>query len=317
MSTRHNIASKNNKFPLVSVVMPCYNGKKYIGEAIESVINQTYSNWELIIVDDGSVDNSYKIISRYLSDPRIKYIRHKSNKGIAAARNTGLLKSNGKYITLLDNDDTWAEEKLEIQLNAFKESNNETGLIFGNRGKIDFQGNLKKYKKVKVNISNDRFSNLKKLFIRNYICSITVIFKKECTGRIGYFDEEIKWGADDFDLWLRIAGQFDIKYIDRIIAYKRDHEFNYYDDQKMAIGDIYIVNKITKLYPNLEKYKNKRISTNAYRYAKYHFTKGNFIDSRKFFFKSIKNNPFCRYKKYFGILISIIKILFNENKRLK
>jgi len=102
--------------PRVSVVIPCYNGKRFISDAIESVLRQTWEDFELVIVDDGSVDTSVDIIKRYLRDDRVRLIQHDSNRGIAAARNTGIQNATGDYIGFLDQDDLWREDKLAVQL---------------------------------------------------------------------------------------------------------------------------------------------------------------------------------------------------------
>lgn len=119
------------KQPLVSIIMPCYNGEKFIGEAIESVLKQTYQNWELIIVDDGSIDNSKRIIKQYYSDERIQYIQHKKNRGIPATRNTGIKTSKSEFIAFLDQDDLWLKEKLKQQVQILnKDQYREVGLVF-------------------------------------------------------------------------------------------------------------------------------------------------------------------------------------------
>ena len=97
---------------LVSVIMPAYNVEKYIGEAIQSVLNQTYKNFELIIFDDGSTDKTWEIIQSF-NDSRIIAIRHQQNKGVAEARNTALKIAKGKWVALIDSDDVWLSDRLE------------------------------------------------------------------------------------------------------------------------------------------------------------------------------------------------------------
>lgn len=101
---------------LVSVIMPSYNTAKFIAETIDSVLAQTYSNWELIIVDDCSTDNTDEVVSRYLSDGRIKYLKNEKNSGAAVSRNRALKEANGKWIAFLDSDDLWEPEKLQKQI---------------------------------------------------------------------------------------------------------------------------------------------------------------------------------------------------------
>ena len=106
---------------LVSIIMPSYNTAKFISETIESVLAQTYTNWELIIVDDCSTDNTDEVVKSFLSDNRIKYIKNEKNSGAAISRNRALRESKGKWIAFLDSDDLWMPEKLERQI-AFMEA---------------------------------------------------------------------------------------------------------------------------------------------------------------------------------------------------
>ena len=102
---------------LVSIIMPSYNTEDYIGESIQSVINQTYSNWELIIVDDCSNDNTDNVVKPFLADSRIKYFKNEHNSGAAVTRNKALREAKGEWIAFLDSDDLWMPEKLEKQIN--------------------------------------------------------------------------------------------------------------------------------------------------------------------------------------------------------
>ena len=105
---------------LVSVIMPVYNAEKYVKLSIDSVINQSYKEWELILINDASTDNSKKIINEYLSNKKIKFIDLKKNSGVSVARNTGILKAKGKYIAFLDSDDIWEPSKLQKQMELIK-----------------------------------------------------------------------------------------------------------------------------------------------------------------------------------------------------
>ena len=112
---------KNNG--LVSVIMPSYNTAKYIAESIESIMNQTYPYWELIIVDDCSTDNTDSVVENYLSDTRIRYLKNEKNSGAAISRNYALREAKGKWIAFLDSDDVWLPEKLETQIAFMLEKN--------------------------------------------------------------------------------------------------------------------------------------------------------------------------------------------------
>ena len=128
MQTKSVLNAVNKTMPLVSVVMPVYNVEQYIEQAVWSVIDQTYGNFELIIVDDESPDDSIELIKNRYHDVRIKIIRQK-NRGLAGARNTGIRHAKGDYIALLDSDDFWQADKLQKQI-AIMQSNPQCGVTF-------------------------------------------------------------------------------------------------------------------------------------------------------------------------------------------
>ncbi|WP_143531441.1 glycosyltransferase family 2 protein, partial [Rodentibacter trehalosifermentans] len=108
---------------LISIIMPAYNAEKYISKAIKSVLSQSYENWELLVIDDNSNDNTVNVVKAYLHDRRIKLFINMKNKGAAETRNTGLDNAIGKYICFLDADDYWDKDKLSSQY-IFMEQNN-------------------------------------------------------------------------------------------------------------------------------------------------------------------------------------------------
>lgn len=125
-----------NNTSLVSIIIPAYNAEKYIAETIDSVLAQTYSNWELIIVNDGSTDNTLSVIENYSrNDKRISFIS-KQNTGVSDTRNTGIAKAKGEYIALLDADDVWLPKNLEKKIILLKE-NNSLGFVFSNMFQAD------------------------------------------------------------------------------------------------------------------------------------------------------------------------------------
>ncbi|MDD5361848.1 MAG: glycosyltransferase family A protein [Ignavibacteria bacterium] len=123
--------SRNNKLPALSIILPFYNRKKLINRAIDSVLNQSITDFELILADDGSTDKAYGKISKYLLyDYRIKYIRH-SNRETPLTLNTGLLLAQGKYVTFLDSDDEYGKNHLELRMDYFRKNKN-TDIIYSN-----------------------------------------------------------------------------------------------------------------------------------------------------------------------------------------
>ena len=185
--------------PVVSVILPTHNRASYIGEAIESVLAQTFQDWELIIVDDGSTDHTKKLVDSYVQrDPRVHYIWQK-NAYCVAARNNAFGRVRGKYVAFIDDDDRWLAKKLEIQVKAM-EQDPEIGFCY-----MQFQI----YKKTREGLQKTKlfpqflartFEELPDAFIAP--CS--VLFRKSHTDRLGKFDTRYKT-CEDFDFWLRIA----------------------------------------------------------------------------------------------------------------
>jgi glycosyltransferase involved in cell wall biosynthesis len=173
--------------------MPNYNGAKYIKETVESVLAQTYTNWELIIVDDCSTDNTDEIIVKYLSDDRIRYLKNEKNSGAAVSRNYALREARGRWVAFLDSDDTWHPEKLERQI-AFMEEN---GYKFTYTDyKIQLNGEWLPYV-----YTGPKKVTKRKMKDYCYFSTITVMYDREAIGLIQI--EPVKKN-NDYAMWLRI-----------------------------------------------------------------------------------------------------------------
>lgn len=159
---------------LVSVIMPSYNTAAYIADSIKSVISQTYQNWELIIVDDCSTDNTDDIVS-YFSDNRIKYMKNKKNMGAAATRNRALREAKGEWIAFLDSDDLWLPTKLEKQINFMK--NNGYVFSYHNYEKIDENS-----ENLNVIVTGPKLINRKEMYNYGYPGCLTFIYNVKIIG---------------------------------------------------------------------------------------------------------------------------------------
>ena len=164
--------------PTVSIITPVYNSEVFIKETINSVINQTYKEWELLLIDDGSTDESVTIINQYVNDKsNIKLIKNKKNQGAAISRNKGIIEAQGDYIAFLDADDLWKPEKIEKQLKHMKIHQCE--VCFSSYELIDEQGNeLNKTVKALPVLSYD------KLMKSNYIGNLTGVYNAKILGKI-------------------------------------------------------------------------------------------------------------------------------------
>jgi glycosyltransferase involved in cell wall biosynthesis len=200
--------------PLVTVIIPTYNRAHLLSRAIRSVLCQTFQEWELIIVDDGSVDNTEEIVKSF-SDPRIRYIRHQANRGSSAARNTGIQMARGKYIAFLDSDDEWLPEKLEKQLNIFENSDDEVGVVYTGAVFIDDENGKQRIKKPRAK----GWIFIEELAFNPVGSTSRVMVKRECFDKCGGFDEEMPC-HEDWDMWIRLAEQYKFDYVeDPLVRY--------------------------------------------------------------------------------------------------
>ena len=189
---------KNVKIPLVSVVMSVYNGEKYLREAIDSILNQTFKDFEFIIINDGSTDDTLKIIKSY-KDPRIM-LTSRENKGLVASLNEGIERARGKYIARMDADDISVSERLQLQV-EYLESNPCVGLVGSQFCTINKDDSVAK-SLVSMPITDYDIKLL--LGYGTVFCHSSVLFKKELIGKVGGYDEKY-YLAEDHDLWCRMA----------------------------------------------------------------------------------------------------------------
>ncbi|MGG6293243.1 glycosyltransferase family 2 protein [Leptolyngbya sp. AN02str] len=199
--------------PQITVVIPAYNAMRYLPAAVDSVLNQTFTDFEILIVDDGSSDQVRSWASQ-LSDPRIRLISQ-PNQGLSGARNTGILQAQGDYVAFLDADDLWAPSKLEKQLRQFQERP-ELGLVHTWMEFIDESG--KSTGRVMKSFAEGDTWNV--LAERNVIACPSVIVRRSCFDQVGMFDCQLR-SLEDWDMWIRIAAQFPFAVVPEPLAYYR------------------------------------------------------------------------------------------------
>ena len=223
---------------LVSIITPCYNCEKLVDQTIKSILGQTYTNWELLLINDGSSDNTGQVLDYFASlDPRISVIHLKLNQGIANARNKGIEESRGHFISFLDSDDLWNSEKLEKQLTFMKENNH----FFSHTAytKIDIDGKV-----ISNIIPVSKSVTYKSLLKHNEIGCLTAMYNVSQVGK-RYFK---KIGHEDFACWLEILKDGYCSFgINEPLAYYRIHG-------NTASGNKLKVIKYTwNIYRNIEK----------------------------------------------------------------
>lgn len=181
--------------PVVSVVMPAYNGAKYIGEAIESVISQTMTDWELIIIDDCSKDNTYEIALEYANiDARIRVIQNEVNSGVSRTRNKGMDQCKGAYVALLDCDDIWRSDKLEVQLDIAKRTGAD--IIYCSYALVDDKG---------ISLNRDFIvpvkTDFEDMLIKSVISCSTVLLSKKIVDTYRFTPD---FYHEDYVLWMQL-----------------------------------------------------------------------------------------------------------------
>jgi glycosyltransferase involved in cell wall biosynthesis len=232
--------TKPKENPLISVIIPAFNAEKYIIETIHSVLNQTYPFFELIIINDGSVDNTEKKIKE-LKDHRIRYF-YQSNKGVASARNNGLKQVKGDYIAFLDADDLWHSTYLEKKIN-FLLLNTEYKAVYSEMQQIN-----EKSEKNKVFYNTDNYYGwiLNEFLLWKIQISPSNLFThKDVYKEIGVWNEQLSTAADQ-ELLFRIASKFQIGKINDVLVYYRIHSSNMHSDISRAEREHKLVYKTAK-----------------------------------------------------------------------
>lgn len=198
---------------LVSIITPVYNGEAFIEQTIQSVQAQTYTDWELLLIDDCSTDSSQQIILHYASqDSRIKYHRLKHNSGAAVARNTAINKARGEYLAFLDSDDIWFDKKLELQLDFMV--NKGASFVFSRIKMIDQDG-----KNLKEMIPIPARASYNTLLRQTVIATSTVLLHRP---GLGHFNMPLRRGGQDYATWLLLLRRTDYAHgLDQcLVAYR-------------------------------------------------------------------------------------------------
>ncbi len=202
---------------MVSIIIPTYNRANVIKRAIDSVLRQTYDSYEVVVVDDGSTDETGSVIAG-IQDARIRYIALKENQGVAHARNIGIREARYDYIAFLDSDDEWLLDKLELQMRLFQNSTEDIGMVYCRMGGLTRDG------KERFVCPAQYFSRellegemFRFLLRQNVIGTPTVIVRKDCLDQVGGFKETIQC-LEDWEWILRIAGKWKIGFVDQVLV---------------------------------------------------------------------------------------------------
>ena len=284
--------------PKVSVIIPTYNRAKLIGRAINSVLVQTFKDFEIIVVDDASTDNTRQVVKR-IKDKRIILISHQENKGGSAARNTGIKTAIGEYIAFLDDDDEWIPTKLEKQIRFFERCKRNVGLIYSWAEIIDEGKDLFVKSKPKV-----RGEFLREILNRSFLPSPTVIVKKTCFQSIGLFDENFT-SCQDREMWTRIATQYQVEALPECLAITHKHsDFSIGSSPKKVIYGYYqYFTQFQKFYlqQGMRKELSQHLNSVAYKLAREGYNK----ESKECFRLSFGYDKYS-WKNYIRFFVSLI-----------
>ncbi len=292
---------------LVSVIIPSYNKQDFIEESINSVINQTYKNIEIIVVDDCSSDKTLDILKKY--ENKIKLYINNINKGASFCRNYGFKKSRGKYIAHLDCDDYYHKNKISQSIDYITKKN--YFFIYTNVNLINSCGKILHNNNNIQSIGEGDIS--KKLLLNEIsITNSTLVAKRECFNKVGLFDEKIFLAADR-EMLTRLSLNYKAGFLNEHLTFYRVHTNNMYINIDNTIKEfVYILNK----NKNNNMFKNKKFFNTClcniyYNYSKFYIMFSDYQKSKKLLFKILMNN--INYKKIHLVLLLILLVYIFPN----
>lgn len=297
---------KNDMAPKVSIIVTCYNYGKYVAGCLESVKKQSFQDYEVIIVDDGSIDDSEQKIRPFLSDSRFMYVKQR-NGGQANAKNRGIKESVGEFIAFLDADDMWVADKLEKQMVLFADS--QVGVVYSRVENIDENGVLLSMEEGGEFLTLRSGKVTSYLFYDNFVPFSSTVIRRICFEIFGGFDESLAMGID-WDLWLRFSTEFKFDYVDEpFLLYRVGHSGQMSKNlpERIRCADR-IIEKFLVTYPD-------EVSIDLQKDARYYSccVRGNalrqfgFAYSIKYFGQGIVLFP-LRREAYLGLIKAVLKL---------
>lgn len=261
---------------VISVIVPAYNAAKFLPKSIESILNQTYKNVEVTVVDDGSTDNTELVVKKY----PVEYIKIEHTGGAAIPRNVGVKNAKGELVAFLDADDIWLPKKLEEELKFMQRG--KFDLVHCDGEVIDeFGKTIRKtlHKDIKVP-SGKVFADL---YRGNFIVTSSVIVKRTCFDKVGLFDKKMHV-VEDYDLWLRMAQMFRLGYLNKRLLKYRDYEGSFSDEGTIRNHER-LLNVVLKHHPYAKKQLGKESRLKIYNLC-------------RFLTRNSKRNNLFKYLKY-------------------
>lgn len=296
--------------PQISVIIPVYNGEETIQETIQSVLKQTFSNFELIIINDGSQDTTLKIVQGIV-DPRIQIFSY-SNAGQAISRNRGLSHSIGKLIAFLDADDLWTSDKLETQFQALQ-NNVQAAVAYSWTNSINELGHFLR-QGCHVNLSGDVYQHL---LVTNFLENgSNPLIRRQALIEVGGFDG-LFTPAEDWDMWLRLAARYHFVAVPiPQVLYRVSANSSSTNVYKLEAGALQVINRAFTNAPDSLKYLKKYSKVNLYKYLIFKSLEGVFNRNRnlkaaKFLWHTVNYEPsFLARRVTWKILLRIAITFF-------
>jgi glycosyltransferase involved in cell wall biosynthesis len=297
----------DNKTPLVSVIMPTYNHANFIGRALQSLLDQTYANWELIVIDNHSTDNTDNVLAGF-SDPRISYLKIHNNGVIALSRNMGIRKAKGEWIAFLDSDDWWSCEKLKVCCDSVRSN---IDIIYHD---LLIEEESKSFFSSRKTLKSRQLQSpvlLDLLIHGNLIANSSVVVRKRLLEKVGLIDENPEMVAsEDYNTWLRIAEISEgFLHIDKMLGFYMVTQYGM-SKRDMTVPWRCAVNNYLHLFSKNEKILFDCIT--AYESGKYSHVHYDYDNAVRNFNFCLKNAPvLMRAKAIIRVLISYIGLYRN------
>jgi glycosyltransferase involved in cell wall biosynthesis len=290
---------------MVSVVIPTYNNARFLPEALDSLLAQTCRDFELIVVDDGSTDDTEEVLKPYRN--LVRYVR-KDNGGPASARNLGIRQARGQLIAFQDADDIWLPDKLQRQVDYLRDHPN-IGVVFSDVTFFGAEG--RETCCVKQRFSAEAGMTFDNLFHDHFVGMSTVVVRSSCLNEVGLFDESLI-GAEDYNLYLRLAKRFQFGFLDEPLIKKRLHENNLSNDlDQMLHDEIANLHKIAALFPE-DNVSTRSIAARIYfRFGKYHFDRKAFEKATSCLFRALRLSPLL-WEAWTYLIVAILPAAFRE-----
>ena len=291
---------------LVSVVVPIYNRGKIVGKTIDSILCQSYSDVEIIAVNDGSNDGTLTVLNEYSKrHPERIIVINQSNAGQVRAKNKGIAASRGEFIAFLDSDDFWEKEKLSLQMPLFI---GKVGLVYSGINEVDTEGRILKTVLPESGMRGDIFRSL---LIKNRMTGGTVVVKRKVLNNIGFFDESFR-AAENWDLWIRISSKHEVDYVDKPLVNYLKHSGNMsQDNRRMVEGMRSVLKKHLPTVPSDKNLKESYFEA----YANYYYCLGVWY-SGKYEYREARRMFFACWKyklNYRDSLLRTFRSLLGKN----